>query len=188
MPMREIRTAWSGPQGLAMFTVMYFDVLVATAANQRLTLETLWQGFGANLSDDYDWEVETTGRVIDEASGGLVGGWADPTARAGVGGAAQEPVPDASQILLRWTTGVVADGRFLQGRTFVPGLQRDALLGGNLNPTATTALSAVANGFATAGMGFVIWHRPTATRSGSMAAVNAGSCWSELAVQRNRRG
>lgn len=186
--MREIRTRWEGPQAQSLYTVMYFTDVEFTVAEQRAAIGALWTAVKVQLSNQYSYTVETEGRVLDDTTGGLTGSWADPTAQTGTGTVATQPVPDSSQMLLRWNTGVVYQGRFLKGRTFVPGLSRDGLADGNLNPTATASMTTAANNFATAEKGFGVWSRPTSTRSGIILPVASGSCWSEIAVQRGRRG
>lgn len=186
--MREIRTRWDGPQAQLLYTVMYFDDTSVTVGEQRLTLNGLWNSVKGQLSNQYTYTIEREGRVLDPASGGLTGSWTDATDYTGAGSLAQQPVSDVDQMLLRWNTGVVVHGRFLKGRTFVPGLSRDGLAAGNLNPTAVGLMTTAAQTFAGADNGFVIWSRPTSTRVGEVRQVTTGSCWAEIAVQRGRRG
>lgn len=193
--LREIRTEWKGPQAQLMYSVMYFEAPSVAVAAQRTALKGFWDAVKAQLSNQYTFTIEPTGRIIDDASGTLVGSWSETTPLNGAGSIATQPVPDATQMLFRWGTGEVVNGRFLKGRTFVPGLSRDALVNGNLNGTAVTAMTGAANSFAAAGTGFVVWQRPRPSseahpiyRPGQSRPVASGSCWNELAVQRGRRG
>lgn len=192
--LREIRTAWTGPQGLSMLTVMYFEAPSVTVATQRAALSVFWQAVRADISSQYTYTIETAGRIIEDSSGELVGSWSEPTPYSAPGSAAGQPVPDASQVLLRWGTGQVVNGRFLKGRTFVPGLAVNFTSNGNVTPAVAAGIDTAQLAFVGAGSGFSVWQRPRPSspehpiyRPGQSRPVTSGTCWRELATQRNRR-
>ena len=139
--------------------------------------------------------MPTTGRQLQEEDGQILGIWSDGTARTGVGTAAPQTWSDATQALIRWRTASVVGRRFLQGRTYVPGLAQNVVLAGDLTTTLVTDWGAKAQAFAAANNGFVIWHRPTPkgpgipgnNGDGRAESVVAGSVWKETAVLRRRR-
>lgn len=185
--MREILTRWTTPAGGDNLTVMYFDETTPVAA-QRAALGNLWRDVDSVLSGNVTWTVATDGRLVEPATGGLTGFWAEPTAQTAPGAVVGQPVPDAAQVLLRWRTGVVIARRRVQGRSFVPGLVTSQLSNGNVQATAVTALAAAAQAFTAAGVGFGIWTRPRPPLGGSFTPATTGTAWAEMATQRRRRG
>jgi len=183
---REILTDWTTPAGGGFRSVTFWDETPSVAA-QRAAWNDFLLDINTVLDDGTDWNVQTTGREMDDATGTLNGEWADATVQSGGGAGAGETVPDASQILLRWNTAEIVNGRFLRGRQFIPGAQTAALVSGNLAPGNVDAINAAITTFLATVTGFGIWHRPVAGAGGVFRLVTSGSCWSELAVLRQRR-
>lgn len=187
--MLEVVTAWTGPQGSFLRTIMYFDGgTVGELSQARGDLNALWGGLSGVLSDQYSWSIEPTARVLAPSTGTLLDVASEAAVLAGSGAQAQEPVADASQVLTRWRTGLVVNGRFLQGRNYVPGLASGSLSGGNITPAVVAALTDVCGDFLAASSGqFGVWHRPQGGSGGTLAPATNGTVWGELAVQRRRR-
>lgn len=183
----EILVDWTTPAGNEHRNVMYFDAALSIAA-QRLALSTFLTAVKASLSNQVSYLIETSGRVLDDATGALTGSWASGTAYTGTGGSATQPVADATQLLFRWTTPTIVGGRFLKGRTYIPGFFAGGLAAGNVTAAQVTGLSTAANTFANDPAGFGIWHRPVLGAGGDFVPTTGGSLWAELAVLRKRRG
>lgn len=183
----EVNTTWTPPSGISTKSVMYFGP-GATPAFVRLSIQEMWEALVSALSTTTTWSIDTDGRILDSATGTLLGAWTDPEVLTGAGTDAGQPVPDASQVLMRWSTGSVVAGRFLQGRTFVPGLSNSETEGGNLGAgTRTTFVNAQA-GFLLALAGqFGVWHRPKNKAGGVFVSATGGTTAAELAVLRRRR-
>lgn len=169
-----------------MVGVFNFDS-APPVTTQRAALGTFLAGLASVLRTSTTWAVRTSGREVSEATGTLTGEWIDSDPQSGNGSEAQAAVADATQALVRWSTGVVVNGRFLKGRTFIPGLEIDALVGGNLSTGAQSTIGAAAGNLIAADVGFSIWHRPTDGVGGSLHPVLGTSVWSEFAVLRRRR-
>lgn len=89
----------------------------------------------------------------------------------------------ALSILFRWNTGTVVNGRFLKGRTYIPGMSPGTIAAnGELAPATADILLAATVGLIGPGA-FSVWS-PT---GGVAYDVSSASIWSELAVQRRRR-
>lgn len=192
--LNEIITNWQTAAGGGFKAVMYFLESAGTINAQRQSVHSLWEAVEGNLVTETLYFQDQEGRVIDSTTGGLVGSWTDTEAFGGAGTSTVEPVADATQVLFRWNTNQVVDGRFLKGRTFVPGLANDRLLNGNLNAAAQASFNGGINTFIATGIGFSIWHRPRpastvnpVARPGDYQLVEGGAVWSELAVLRQRR-
>lgn len=182
----EIITDWSVPGGGSGLSIMYADDANDLAV-VRANIGTLWGELAPFISLDSSWVVRTEGRTLNTASGALTGGWSETTAQNGSGTAGSGEVANATQVLFRWRTSTIVNGRLVQGRTYVPGLRSVNLAVGQLDPGVVTDLSAAANSFAQSPVGIGIWHRPSAGTGGSISAITAGSVWAELAVMRKRR-
>lgn len=186
MPIREISTVWTLPSGLTTRSVMYFGA-TGDLSITRQRIDELWEGCSTYLSDQVSWAVATTGKVLDDMTGQMIQMWSHAAIRDGVGKVAGEPVADATQALIAWPTGAVRRGRFVLGRTFVPGVAADNLGNGNLAVSAQSGMQVAANAFLGAGVQFGIWHRPVGGAGGELVGASGAAVRSELAVLRRRR-
>ena len=185
--MREILTNWSTATGGAGTTVMYFAESAASAAAQRAALGTFWGVVDNYLDSNTAWNVQSFGNVIESETGTLTGEWTESTPQGAAGGVVGNALPNASQILVRWGTGVIYQGKRIRGRTFVPGVASTALVEGEVGSAAVAAINTAALALASAGVGFGVWSRPRVGVPGLHAAATTGTVWGEFAVQRRRR-
>lgn len=186
--MLEILTDWTTPSGGGKVSVMYFDTSTHPPEAQRDSLQAMWTAIADRLDNAVSWNIRTVGRLLDAASGTLTGEWSDPRAKIGTGTSIGQAMPDAAQGLIRWNTGDVVAGRFLKGRTFIPGIETNQVTDGNLSSACQADLLAAATAFITATPSFAVWHRPTNGAGGSVHPVATAGVWAELAVLRRRRG
>lgn len=188
---REITTRWTVAKGAAdILSVMYFadGGGGATVAEQREAVHNMWLGCLPNLQNTTSYVVETTGRSFNTATGAITGEWSDPVAHQGSGiPNAGSSVANASQVLLRWKTGQIVGSRFLQGRTFVPGLASGALSQGEIPSVIAGVFANAASGLILSDVGFGIWHRPKGGAGGAFWPAQSVSVWNEVAVLRRRR-
>lgn len=184
---REIIVDWETPSGSGKASVLYF--LPATdVASQRAALSTFLEAVQTIQSSQCSYVIRTVGRELNDATGALTAAWSEPTAYAGAGSLAQEPLPDASQALVRWSTDHIVGSRFLQGRTFLPCLTTNSVDDGDVSAAAVTTLQTAANALVAAAVQFAVWHRPVAGAGGVAWAVDTAAVQSEFAVLRRRRG
>lgn len=184
---RQVLTDWTTVNGSGKVTVMYFEQGISVAA-QRLALGAFFLAVQAHLDNSVTWRVRTDGVEVDDGTGTLTGSWTDATARNGAGTGGGEPVADATQALIRWKTSSIVGKRFLQGRTFIPGLASSNEINGNIAAATQTAFNTAGNALIASAAGLVVWHRPISGSGGSHDAVSTCATWSELAVLRRRRG
>lgn len=183
---REIVTDWTTASGGGKASVMFFDRL-GDVAQQRLALRSFWQSMDNLLTPANTWSIRTDGRDLDDETGILVEAWDDGTPYTGTGAVTGEPVADSTQILIRWATSTIFGGRFVKGRTFVPGCVVGNLDDGNLSSAAVTVANSAANQLLLDTSDFGVWSRPQPDRAGLFATATGASCWNELAVLRRRR-
>ena len=184
---REIVVDWTTASGIGKASVMFFD-LGAAVATQRAAINTFLSAVDGSLDNSITWTVRQTGRELDDATGALTGAWSTGLVHTGVGNNATEPVADATQVLFQWLTGTIVNGRFLRGRTFIPGLTSSLLVNGNLNAGQQAAFAALGVTFVNDAANFGVWHRPSSSGLGSFQNATGCTVWSELAVLRRRRG
>lgn len=183
----QVIVNWIGPGHSPKVSIFFSDADGDVAAF-RNNLSVMLNAIAAYQSNQYSFRIDTSGDTFDEASGALIGSWTDSTLQSGTGLYSGQPMPDAAQVLLRWTTGQIVNGRRLRGRTYVPGIAMDTTVNGNLNDGTVAIMSGLANDFVDSTTPPRIWHRPTGGTGGVATAATGASCWSEFAVLRRRRG
>lgn len=189
MPLYRLRTDWTIPSGRAAQTVIHFEsdgIVIAFPSTWRSYLaghrDTLASGIVAQVSSSIEEIDEATGAIQQE----IVGPALDPVNGNGAG-SGSGPVADSTQLLLRWRTSDFVGGRRVQGRSFIPGLNRILMTGGNVNSATVAAWQSDMSDLWTAADRLVVYSRPVPGRAGSAHQVSSGSVWPELAVQRRRR-
>lgn len=184
---REITVNWNTNAGGGFVSVFHF-IEATSVSTQRSALATMLGSMDAYLQSSVSWSVAQEGRERDTATGALTGAWSDAPLLLGTGAISTgAPVPDAAQVLIRWGTGNIVDGRFLQGRTFIPGLTNGQTSGGNVNGTVLTAWQTAINTYLAAAVQPAVWHRPKNGAGGALWAIESGTVWPEFAVLRRRR-
>lgn len=183
---REILVDWVTDAGASFRSVMYFDSDMA-ASDQRDAIGDFLTATNGTRSNHCVWSVENFGRVLDEATGAVTGAWSEPLNIVGTGTVESQAVPDATQIVIRWLTGVVINGRFLAGRQFMPGTALGAINAGNVGAGTLGVYNTAGQALADAGVGFSIWHHPVLGAGGSSQPVLSAQCWNEFGVLRRRR-
>lgn len=152
-------------------------------------LESAYTEFAPILSDDADFQIEPVARELDPATGALISlagvTWTAPVAGTAVGSRA----PDATAVMIGWTTATIANGRLLRGRTFLPYPGYSVLGEGQISGGGITALdAAVADALAFLVTDqFGIWHRPVGGAGGVFGVITAGFGKREYSYQGRRR-
>ena len=184
---REILVDWVTQNGGGKVSV-FWAASAGTVSQQRTALQAFLTAIKTQIHTSATWSIRTDGREVDDQTGALTGQWSETSNKAGAGTAVTSSGADATQALIRWNTGEIIGGRFLQGRTFIPGISKDAIVLGNLSAGARAALQTGADGLVTAAQGFGVWHRPVSGSGGAFRIFSSAGVWEELAVLRRRRG
>ena len=190
---RQVRVNWTGTPGGPYLSLFHFEWVAgsANAARDGVTafltsLKVMYQvGLTAvcdaeqlRLAEGVDNKGNPAWVVIDsEASGAPVGV---------AGTEASEPVPPASQGLIRLKTAAFEHGRRIQGRLYIPGVTEGFSQSGNPNASYISATAAAANTLRTSSPTFGPWvvlSRKWVTHG----EVTSCSTWSKFGVQRRRR-
>lgn len=184
---REILVDWTTSSGAGKVSVFQF-IAASDVAAQRAALAAFLGAVDAELDSGTSWSIRTAGREVLAADGSLLGAWTDSPIYSGVGGISGEPVADSTQALVRWLTDHIVGNRFLQGRTFIPGLSATNLSDGNIDASAGGTIQIAATALIAASVQLAVWHRPIEGAGGVEWAVDTASVNTELAVLRRRRG
>jgi hypothetical protein len=184
--MNRVRTVWNGVAGAPYYSNHYFTdtSIITDAIDATQAVKTFWDALTGNIVSGLNYLIEPEVARIQTADGQLVGAWTVPGLTGG-GTFVGDQGPRASQGLITWQTGKVVAGRFLKGRTFIPGLG-EPVNGPGGNPLAsavsgwTTAATAL---IADAGNELVVWSR---THGVAEPAVS-GQGGTQWAVLRSRR-
>lgn len=181
--MYRVRTTFGGVAGSPWISTMYFDEAGGTPANAVTAVGTFWNAVDSLMETSVVWatlaDVETV-----QADTGNVTAVETTIPQTGNGVAATTGLPIASQMLVRWRTGVYVAGREVRGRTFIPGLatavNSDGVPSGSAQTTVNNAASALVGALDAQ---LVVWSRT----HGQARVVTVGSVWNQFAVLRSRR-
>jgi hypothetical protein len=115
--------------------------------------------------------IPSSGDVIEDSTGALVGVWSGDTQQTIVGTANGSSAAGVGSCI-GWSTGAIVGTRKLRGRTFLSPLSIECYdLDGTLTTSALQSTQSVAAGLLGMG-GLMIWHRPTS--SGAADGTSSG--------------
>lgn len=193
---QRLRVGWSGFPGGPGVSTFYFN----SASAAQGSVQTMLVAVSGLIPLDVTMRQESTGDIIDDATGDLTGAWvgADQAAVNGLGGGSYAaPVGFAAT----WTTGTFLDGKRLRGRTFfVPGSSAVYQADGSIDNGQLATLRGIFTAFVLAeDLNMVVWHRPRfgprpvgggarpITRAGGSGVVTASTVKDRAVVLRSRR-
>lgn len=183
---QQVLLRWAANGGAGGVSVLHASD-IAVPADIQLSITAFLNALKPNLCTGTVVTTEPTVRKIGTADGVLTGLGSLPSPPTATGTGGSSAVPNLAQGLIRLRTNNVVNGRFLQGRIFVPGLSSNTMLStGELNPTGVLALAGAGQALVDSGV-WGIWHRPVGGVGGVFSALSASSGWNEYASQRRRR-
>lgn len=170
---------------------IFFNNALADAQACTDAVQDFWDSFEPIMSTGVSYELSGTVTEIDHVTGGLVSAAGVTTEGIKQGDDPGNPLPPATQFLIRAFTPTVVNGRLLRGRIYVPGMME---LQNDENGAPTVGMVTGALAAAQALMDdltaiWVIWHRPPpgAGAGGQMSGVTSVGAWDQWAVLRSRR-
>jgi hypothetical protein len=183
--MRRYRMQIVGPQGSPWLTTFYWeDILGGDAQSGVDTLGGAWDILKPEMDNACSIAGETFVDTVDPATGQITD-QDSVTPYNAQGVSTGDPLPYQTQGLVLWKTGNFIDGRQVQGKTYIPGLN----VGNNTNTgLPTTGIlgvfanfidSIVTNGDCQP----VVWSR----KNGTTVPIVAGAAPRKWAVLRSRR-
>ena len=179
--MRKIQTTFTGVAGTPWYSNMYFGD-TPSAQDCVDHVGEFWVEMNAFMVDEIAWSVSSQVLTIDAATGEITGS----TSAQGVngqGGQTQEMLPTATQLVLKWLTGVYVNGRQAQGKTFIPGLADFCNVDGSVNSAIVTQINTDIALWLAAGPPLLLWSKA----AGVSNIVTTPVCWNRFGVLRSRR-
>lgn len=181
---KEYRATWTGPGHSPKYNIFHSEDS-EDADLIKGVITAFYTSIAPHVNSSFQVKLDPTYRTLVTATGALVADTPYTIAPLPVSGSsAGAALPDAAAVLCRWNTGVIVSGRFLRGRTFLPGCTVGLMAAGNLAGSGYTTLNSAASTLAGATPRIAIWSRA----HGVLHPVQAGSVWNEVATQRRRRG
>ena len=189
----RVRTEITAVSGSPYLSTMHFPGSGGTDAEAAAdAVRAFWDELDSSMAAPASIQVLGEVEEFDPETGALLEVFSTEQAVLVASGGG-DPLPWATQALIRWRTGAFIDGRELRGRTFIPALTE----GHNTQGRPTAALITILNSAAGAVNTLLgIWQRPRAAsegppvveaRAGQIVPVSAFSAWSQWAQLRSRR-
>lgn len=185
MPVNRVQVIWTGApiQGGGLST-FYFNSAVGTAAQQVSAVAAFLAATEARRAGSLGWVTGVDVATLNTGSGALEN-VTTTTQASGAGTGAGDVLGPTQQGLLRMLTSVVAGGRLLRGRLFLPGtLESDN--GSTGQPSATFRTDYDTDAATLLGDANTDWSVWSQTH-GILASVTAANTWNKWAVLRSRR-
>lgn len=187
MALHRVTTRFSGgPAVGGGINKLYFDDSLSAASAAGAVVD-FWEACAAVQVNTLQMIVDGTVEIVDVESGQVTGLAVTDTVTV-TGANNQDPLPKASQGLIRLRTGDFINGRERRGRIFVPGLLEANNEGGSVGTSLRTALATAADILVATDL-FVVYRRPPADEpgTGAFSIVQSASVWDQWAVLRSRR-
>lgn len=182
--MYRIRTAITGGPGGSELNTMYFnDSLSLTAQDAADAVTAFWNTIKGAIHTAYTLKVETDVTIVADFTGVPTGN-VTVTSSAVTGTDSGQPLPGATQGLLKLSTGVYYGGRQLQGKIWIPGpTESNNATGVPVGTYETLVNGAAATLIGDADSELFVWSRKYLNANGVIGA----SLWDQWGVLRSRR-
>jgi len=181
----RVRAGWTGTTpGLPYLSTLYFGSSLYTEQDAVDGVRAFFDAAKGLYTTHLTVTVENEVALIDDVDGSLVGVTTVDPPGSVTGENSGDPIPVASQGLVRFGTSTVAGGRVLKGHLYLPGATEDL----NTSGAPTSSYVSVLAGFASdlvddVGSELRCWSR-THGVSGLVTGATVAPYW---AVLRSRR-
>jgi len=175
------RVRWTGAPGLPGLSTFYFN-----EAGHTGNLRTFFEAVKSLIPQTITFTYDAFGDTLDDTTGTINGSWADSTVAATVGtGGVNYEAPTG--LLIQWRTNGIVNGRRVNGATFIVPTKSITLTGAPVAVDVATVQAAADALWTATTPHFLVWSRPTASRSGSSFPIGAAKCQPYFTVLRSRR-
>lgn len=161
---------------------LYFNVADGGADDACNAVGEFWDAIKGHLSVYVTADIQADVAVINSSNGGIES-IAPGIAESITGTASGEPLPPATQGLIRFRTGQYLNGREVRGRMFIPGVPEADSVGGPT--TGYTGALQIASEAMRVGDNFSQWI--FSRKNFQTYPVSSTSVWGKFAVLRGRR-
>lgn len=182
----RVRVGWTGtPLVGAGLSTFYFD---EAHSGFNADVRAFFDSFKLQVPTGVTWSFPSSGDIIDDTDGSIVGSWSDPT------GGALTSTGSGSFALgvgvsVTWRTSGLTGNRRVLGRTFLAPILSAQFEGANAIVEAfRSSLQVAANTLVTDSAGAMrIWTQPTATTIGKSSPVTSADVKDAVSWLRSRR-
>lgn len=182
----KIPVVWDGLPGFPGLSVHY--CLQADAVSAVAALTAWYNSLKGNHPTGLTWQIPSSGDVINEDSGNLVGTWAGAAGSTiAANGGPGIYASGAGMRIRLLTTGIATHRRIIGSQFLVPLLaslyETNGTIANGTVATTQTALNTLV------GTGLLkIWHRPGPSKTGGFGyTITAGQVPDKVATLRSRR-
>jgi hypothetical protein len=191
MRVRAVSSGWTGGPGLNTFYFLGSEPPVTAEATEAVArVRAFYESLKTRMATIWTVQPDNSVDTLNDVTGALTGGLAG-TAVAATTGTGLSTINDlASMAVIRINTGVIVNGRRLQGRHFIGPFDTGQTTSGGLAPATVTAFNTAANLLTTTIVTPIlacVWHRPVGGAGGSHATVSTFATQTKLGVLRSRR-
>lgn len=181
----NIKVVWSGIAGMPGYTNFYADA----GATLPLTAIANWfDAFKTSVPQGLSWLIPSSGDTFNDATGVLNGSWSQGSPTTVTSTAVGAVWSGGSGCVVNWTTGGIANGRRVRGKTFLVPLITSNYDNGSLTSSFISGANTATSTFVSAaGSDLRVWHRPVGGSGGSSHAITGFSIPDLAAVLRSRR-
>jgi hypothetical protein len=191
----RVRTVITPGSGAAPMLATHYwtdNSLAPAVAALEMTarVRAFWNYMAGQVNAGNTFQVDGQVDTFDPATGSLTGSVGVTTPAVVNGTGSGDELPRQTQLLIRYNTGAIVNGRRLKGRTFVPLLTEAANSLGLPNISIVNVGNAAAILLGTTITSVVsqsVWHRPNLSGAGGSAPVTSRSVSNQWASQRSRR-
>lgn len=175
---------WNGLTALPGMSVFYS----AEADDATASIKAFFEAIKAWFPTPLEWSIPSSGDVIDDATGTLVGGWAG-TGGGTVAASTSNTYAAGTGGYVVWGTGTIVNGRRLKGRTFLAPTTTSAYDGSGTMHSSFLSVVGGAAATLVATNDLRVWHRPPpgSPSGGSSAPVNNYGTRDQVTSLRSRR-
>lgn len=189
--MRRLRVTWDGLGGLPGLSTFYYGVASPNVSDAV----TFFTAIKALVPAGVTWTIPASGDELDDVTGTLTGAWVGTGGGTVLSTGTLSAYAAGTGLIIKWGTGIVANGRRIQGRTFINPLVSNAFSTTGLVSSASQAtVGTAASAFVASGVAKGIWHQPKPApggigpaRPGQYAAINSASVSATVSSLRSRR-
>lgn len=189
--LRRVRVTWDGLGGLPGLSTFYYGVASPNVSD----LVTFFNAVKVYVPSGLTWTIPSSGDELDDVTGDLTGSWTGTGGGSVAATGSTGPFAAGTGVIVRWRTGIVADKRRVQGRTFIaPTVSGMFNSSGGIGSTPLATLQAAAAAYVSSGVAKGIWHQPKKApggigpdRPGLYCAINGSDVGPIVSSLRSRR-
>jgi len=185
--LKRHRVTWSG-SGVVGPGLTTFYVKPDSTVGEADDIEAFFTALASSITTAITITIPSSGDILEDTDGTLVGTWSDPGTGGVVTGTSAENFVMGAGARVRWNTSGIHNGRRVKGTTFICPVGISAFSGSlALSTTFQAALQTAASNLVTAVPELAIWSRPKVGSPGASNLVESALVPDAVSWLRSRR-